>query len=199
MKRGAWILLISLTLSLSEVQSLDYREEARLIRRAYLDVLGVVPTAGELEWYCVYNTDGYSKAVDYILSSKVMKLAGEAALARKRTTLLSDEYKQAASVKLSQAKLEDIIYYLSGYKGEHSAEALRKAKLTLIAHARVYEDGDLEAIDRMSLGLMGRVTKLDEANSLLRILRCGLDVVSEEESWLNALEQLLLLEDVRSK
>lgn len=199
MKRGAWILLISLALSLSEVQSLDYREEARLIRRAYLDVLGVVPTAGELEWYCMYNTDGYGKAVDYILSSKVMKLAGDAALSRKRTELLSDEYKQAASVKLSEARLEDIIYYLSGYKGEHSAEALRKAKLALIAHARVYEDGELEAIDRMSLGLMGRVTKLDEANSLLRILRCGLDVMSEEESWLNALEQLMTFEGVTHK
>jgi hypothetical protein len=181
------------------VLALETKDEARLIRRAYLDVLGVVPTAGELEWYCVYNTDGYIKAVEYILRSSAMRLLGEAALSRKRTALLSDEYKQAASVKLSQAKLEDIIYYLSGYKGEHSAEALRKAKLALIAHARVYEDGDLEAIDRISLGLMGRVTKLDEANSLLRILRCGLDVMSEEESWLNALEQLLLLEDVRSK
>jgi hypothetical protein len=199
MRRGAWILLISLTLSLSEVLALEPKDEARLIRRAYLDVLGVVPTIDELEWYMVYNTDGYSRAIDWLLTSSPMRLAGMEDIARKRSELLSSKYMQALAVPIGRKKQEEVIYYLAGYIGERSPEALKKAKKDFIAFARVYEDGDLEAIDRMCLGLMGRVTNLDEANRLLRILGCGIDALGEEEGWLNVLEQILELEDAKSK
>jgi hypothetical protein len=194
MKRGAWILLISLTLSLSEVLPVERKDEAYLIRRAYLDILGVVPTISELEWYCEHNNDGYNKAVDYLLVSSAMRLAGDTEVAKKRALLMSNDYKQAAKVPLPEGKLDEIIKYLVNCYGDTT-----KAKELFIAYSRVYEDGDLEAIDRMALQLMGRVTSVDEANGLLRVLRCGVETLGEGEGWRNVLEQLLKFDDVRYK
>ena len=41
-----------------------------LIRRVYLDVIGVLPTTEEIDSYCVYNTNSYSMAVDFVLQNK---------------------------------------------------------------------------------------------------------------------------------
>jgi len=199
MKRGAWILLISLTLSLGEVLAGGRKDESYLIRRAYLDVLGVVPTINELEWYCVYNTDSYEKAVAWLLTRPIIRCINGEDVAKKKVLLLSKSYREQGKTLLPEGKLEDIIYYLAGYDGPRSEESLKNAKLQLISFSRVYEDGDMQALDRLAVSLMGRETSVDETNHLLRILKCGLDVVSEEESWLNTLEQLLTFEDVTHK
>jgi hypothetical protein len=194
MKRRAWIVMVAIALSLSEVLPSERKDEAYLIRRAYLDILGVVPTISELEWYCEHNNDGYNKAVDYLLGSSAMRLVGDAEVARKRAFLMSSNYKQGAKVLLPNGKLDEIIKYLVNYSGDTA-----KAKELFIRYARAYEDGDLDAIDRMALQLMGRVTTVNEANSLLRVLRCGVETLGEGEGWKNALEQLLLFDDVRNK
>jgi hypothetical protein len=194
MKRSAWIVMVAIALSLSEVLPSERKDEAYLIRRAYLDILGVVPTISELEWYCEHNNDGYNKAVDYLLGSSAMRLVGDAEVARKRAFLMSSNYKQGAKVLLPNGKLDEIIKYLVNYSGDTA-----KAKELFINYARAYEDGDLDAIDRMALQLMGRVTTVDEANRLLRVLRCGAEILGEMESWRNVLEQLLIFDDVRNK
>lgn len=186
--------MVAIALSLSEVLPSERKDEAYLIRRAYLDILGVVPTISELEWYCEHNNDGYNKAVDYLLGSSAMRLVGDAEVARKRAFLMSSNYKQGAKVLLPNGKLDEIIKYLVNYSGDTA-----KAKELFINYARAYEDGDLDAIDRMALQLMGRVTTVDEANRLLRVLRCGAEILGEMESWRNVLEQLLIFDDVRNK
>lgn len=199
MKRTICILLLFLLLSLSDLFPGDYKDDAYIIRRAYIDVLGIVPTIDELEWYCVYNKDGYDIAVEWLIARPDAKLKDVTDKEELRLALVSEKYKKEASVPVTRKKLEEIICYLAGVKWEASSELASKAKLQFIANARIAQDGDLEAIDRMALQLMSRVTNVDEANSLLRILRCGLESVSEEKAWLNTLEQLMTFEDVTHK
>lgn len=199
MKRTICILLLFLLLSLSDLFPGDYKDDAYIIRRAYIDVLGIVPTIDELEWYCVYNKDGYDIAVEWLIARPDAKLKDVTDKEELRLALVSEKYKKEASAPVTRKKLEEIICYLAGVKGKPSLELVFMAKLQFIANARAAQDGDLDAIDRMALQLMSRVTSVDEANHLLRILRCGLETVSEEKAWLNTLEQLMTFEDVTHK
>ena len=199
MKRTICILLLFLLLSLSDLFPGDYRDDSYIIRRAYIDVLGIVPTIDELDWYCVYNKDGYGIAIEWLINRPGAKLKDVTDKEKLRLVLVSEKYKKETGSVVSRKKLDEIICYLAGVAGETSIELVSKAKLQFIANARAAQDGDLDAIDRMALQLMSRVTSVDEANHLLRILRCGLETVSEERAWLNILEQLLTFEDVIHK
>jgi len=199
MKRTICILLIFLLLSSGDLFPGVYTDDAYIIRRAYIDVLGIVPTIDELDWYCVYNKYGYDIAVEWLINSPAAKLKDVTDKEELRLALVSEKYKKASGSPVSRKKLDEIICYLAGVAGETSIELVSKAKLQFIANARAAQDGDLDAIDRMALQLMSRVTSVDEANHLLRILRCGLETVSEEKAWLNTLEQLMTFEDVTHK
>jgi hypothetical protein len=199
MKRRVCVLLIFLLLSLGDMFPGDYKDDAYIIRRAYIDVLGIVPTIDELDWYCVYNKNGYDIAVEWLIARPDAKLKDVTDKEELRVILVSGKYKKASGSPVARKKLDEIICYLAGLKGDSSYQAVHNAKLQFIANARAAQDGDLDAIDRMALQLMSRVTSVDEANHLLRILRCGLESVSEEKAWLNTLEQLMTFEDVTHK
>jgi hypothetical protein len=53
----------------------DKVSESKLIRRAYIDITGVLPTVTEMEWFTVYNNDGYKLAVEFLLTDKMYKLS----------------------------------------------------------------------------------------------------------------------------
>lgn len=178
--------------------STGFKNDSRLIRKAYLDVLGTVPTAEETDWYCVYNSDGYVLAVDWLLK-KYQITHKHANLDELREFLLSTDYREASNIAIPKKKIEEIIFYVAGCKYDESLEALNKAKLRLVVIARSWDYSDLDTIDYLAYELMGRVTNKDEANSLLQALRVSLQLGDESVAWLALLEQVLKLDDVRSK
>jgi hypothetical protein len=191
--------VVFLTLTLGDIFSNSGRDESYQIRRAYIDVLGVFPTAAEIDWYCVYNEFGYQLAVEWL--SRSSRRLGEPTLSAQelKTKLLSSEYKSITRQPLPRESLDKAIFYFIGEKSSTDKAKFREAKLKFIAYARLDAVGELDAIDCMAYQLMSRTTNLKEANSLLKCLREGLELCSEEEAWLSVLEALLLLEDVRSK
>jgi hypothetical protein len=159
-------------------------DESYLIRRAYLDILGVVPTMEEISWYCEYNTDSYRVAVDWLVAK-----AHEDA--KTRIWLLSKEYREKVREPLDSKQLEKNICYLSGVEYKDDPEYLRGVKHLFVNLAKKIDDSDLAAIDVICSQLMSRVTRVAEANMLLRVLR--------EEGWDATLEKILKLEDVCNK
>lgn len=162
----------------------DVNKEARLIRRAYLDTLGVLPTKEELSWYLEYNTDGYRVAVDWLM----LKTHGDT---KTRLFLLSKEYTEKAPELMDRNVLNRNIFYLSGLEYKEGEEELLMAKKRFIELARKSADSDLDSIDLLCEQLTGRVTKVDEANKLVDLLR--------EKGWLDVLEAILLFDDTKSR
>jgi len=159
-------------------------KESQLIRRAYLDILGVLPTAEELAWYCEYNTDGYRVAVDWLVKRA-------SADNKTRRFLLSIEYRNLSAIEIKRKDLDKNIFYLSGLEYHESEAELQQAKITFIELAKKEADADLDIIDYMCNQLMSRVTKVDEANMLLGVLR--------KNGWDDTLEAILDLYDVKHK
>ena len=88
--------------------SADKLTETKLIRRAYIDMLGVLPTVAEVEWFTVYNNNGYQMVVEFLLS----KTSKE----EMRDFLLSNEYAQNNERILNIEEVMCIFLYLSGKK-----------------------------------------------------------------------------------
>jgi hypothetical protein len=159
-------------------------KESQLIRRAYLDILGVLPTAEELAWYCEYNTDGYRVAVDWLVKRA-------SADNKTRRLLLSKEYRSRGPEEIKRKDLDRSIFYLSGLEYHEGAFELKQAKSTFIELAKKEADADLDVIDYMCNQLMSRVTGVYEANTLLGVLR--------KNGWDDTLEAILDLYDVKHK
>jgi hypothetical protein len=175
-------------------------DESRIIRRAYLDVLGTVPTITEIEWYCVYNkNNSYRLAVEYLISRPGVGLKGICDKDELRKTLLSKEYREAKREQLTIKKVHEMVMYQSGLRGEASLENVLQAKIRLIENAMSDESTDSDVIDHMALQLMSRTTTMEEANMLLASLRAFRKGVSEETAWVKTLDRLLVLDDVASK
>ncbi|NBV85726.1 MAG: hypothetical protein EBS01_05575, partial [Verrucomicrobia bacterium] len=85
------------------------RKEIRKIRRAFLDVLELVPTSEEIDWYVVYNHNGYEMAVDYL----IQHVPPEKMVAT-REKLLHPNYANTGEEPLDKAILEKNVVYLSG-------------------------------------------------------------------------------------
>lgn len=156
-------------------------DESYIIRRAYLDVLGVMPTTEEIVWYCEYNNDPYTTAVDWLV-----KQADEDV--KIRIWLLSKPYKEAAKQPIDPKWLDRNLCYLSGVVYVDDPVYIHNVKLRFIELAKKASDSDLGAIDYMAYQLMSRVTHVDEANRLLGVLK--------QEGWRGVLEAILGLEDV---
>jgi hypothetical protein len=73
-------------------------KESFLIRRAYLDTVGRIPSIEEVEWYVVYN-DGYKSAVEWLdkYPDKINQYSKE--------YLLSEEYKNKKREILSDEQI----------------------------------------------------------------------------------------------
>lgn len=193
MRKGVITISVLLLLTLSDMFPKDKRDDSYIIRKAYIDTLGVFPTVEEMDWYCVYNTDGYQIAVEY-LSNKTDKNAEEV-----KNWLFSEEYQQEVKSKLTSEELDRAICYFTGEKYSADLEQKKKARLAFVAYAKLEAVSDMEVIDNMANMLMSRATKKDEANQLLACLSSAKNNMPEDAAWLEVLKTLLELEDVSNK
>jgi hypothetical protein len=178
------------------LNSLAKEDESRLIRRAYIDMLGIVPTIEEIDWYCVYNDNSYVLAVEYILEHSFYKWF--TSKSQLKVWLLSDDYKNSEKKPLTTQQINKIIVYVAGDKHEPTLENVNQSIKTIINHANKYGSSDSERIDYICSILMARESNKDEANFLLSILREQRKITTEEKSWLFVFEQILLLEDIKN-
>jgi hypothetical protein len=191
--------LVLLFLMLSSKMLTAVEDDSFLIRRMYLDVLGRVPTTEEIEWYCVYNKNGYSLAVDWALSISNNKMK-HYPKDQAKEILLSEDYKNYKKVPLSKEQLQKNIMFSVGDGDINlTEENYKNSLLKLIRFALASSDSETDAIDYICNKLMARSTNLDEANYLFRHFKDKRKSLSEEESWLSVLDQILLLPDVKMK
>ena len=66
MKRCLFLLCLMLSAAVPGAADEPFQREIRLIRRAYLDVTELLPSPEEMDWYVVYNRNGYALAVEYL-------------------------------------------------------------------------------------------------------------------------------------
>jgi len=174
-------------------------DDSFLIRRMYLDVLGRVPTTEEIDWYCVYNKNGYTLAVDWALSISDNKMRHYPKHEAKEI-LLSVEYKNYKKVPLSKEQIQkNIMFSVGGGDLPVSEENFKKSSVKLIDFALISSDSETDVIDYIANKLMARSTNIDEANYLFRYFKDKEKTLSEKEAWLSVLDQILLLPDVRMK
>lgn len=135
-------------------------DDSRLIRRAFLDILGAPPTIEEIEWYTTYNTnDGYKLAVDWLLTR-----VNHIELQEK---FLSAEYKTAEQTPLPDKLLSKIIRYQAGAPFVSDDQAIiQLAKLGIKT-----EQTPTDTIDMFALCLMARVTHVEEINLLMKVFK----------------------------
>ena len=184
MSRVVIVCCALLLFTAGDIKAIEAKDESYIIRRAYLDVLGILPTLGEISWYCEYNTDSYRVAVDWLIA----KTGDDNKL---RKLLLSKEYKEQKKTLIAKEKILENLFYLSGVPYKPGEQALLEVKALFISYSRESADTDIDAIDIMCNQLMSRASSVDEANWLLAVLRA--------DGWIKTLDSILELEDVRCK
>ena len=149
-------------------------EEARLIRRAFLDIKRVPPTPEELTWYLCYNFNPYQTAIDWLLSSD----------STMKPYFLSTKYKLSKPTKLDSNILELIIKYQAGNLNTTNEQADKMLVKISIACG---EDNITDTIDYLSFCLIARVTNTSEINLLQKLFRT---YTKEEDGYLAVLQEL---------
>ncbi len=156
-------------------------EEARLIRKAFLDIKRVPPTPDELNWYLCYNSNPYETAVNWLVSdTKNLNL---------KEYLLSEEYKLSSPYQLDKETQNAIIKYQCGNLNLSIKEA---EKLLVQISTSCGEGSVIDSIDHMSACLMSRPTTTKEINSLLKIFK---EQATEEAGYLAVLNVLKSYKD----
>lgn len=171
--------------------------ETVLIRRAHIELTGVVPSVAEMEWYQVYNKDkAYATAVDALVHRKDIHTT------RPRETLhdwlMSDEFKNA---KPQPFDVIPSLFFVVGMQHTACVNPLEilEAKKKLVQHAREATYNKDDAIDFMCNALMCRVSNLEEANQLSRRFEAVEALVGEDGAYLSVLEDILQLPDCALK
>lgn len=145
-----------------------FADDSRLIRRLYIDSLGMPPTPEELDWYTMYNKEkGYSLAVDWVTANSSNKLKGY---------YMSEDYKNKKATEIPQDILDSIVKYQVG----STCLTTRAAETQLIKNGTAIYTDTLDVIDYFCLCMMSRVTHIDEANLLIRVFK---GFKSEEEGY----------------
>jgi hypothetical protein len=166
-----------------------------IIKRAYLDVIQKIPTREEIEWYIVYNKNGYQLAVDWLVNNKQYKWNIPKEYAK--ILLLSNDYQQLPKVPLDRKQVRKNLLYVVGMDQEPTIENVETAKLSLIKMAIESGGSESEIMDYMANSLMCRNTNLEESNILSKIFKESSK--SEEATWLDILNAILEFEDVKTK
>lgn len=154
------LLLVANVLASSE----NFRREVRLIRRAYLDVTGLVPTETEIDWFLVYERTGYPLAVEFL-----MKDGPRGQFTRE--VLLSEEYRNQEERQLSREDLERNVLYLTGkFRGGIPEASFDEAAAKFIEDALLVGEGRVgESINYLVQGLVCRPCTAEEETQLTRI------------------------------
>ena len=170
-------------------------DESFLIKRAYLDTIEKIPTQSEIEWYLVYNKNGYELAVDWLIMNKNYKWNIPKEYAK--ILLLSKDYLHLPKMKLNQLQIRKNLLYVVGMNQEPTVENVEIAKLSLVKMAIESGGSETEIMDYMANSLMCRSTNLEENNSLSKIIRESSK--NENDTWLEVLNAILEFEDVKTK
>lgn len=166
--------ILLITVSTVSVLADKSTEEARLIRKAFLDIKHVPPTPAELTWYLCYNSKPYEAAVKWLIPSDSLL----------QKYFLSEQYKRSSPNKLDLSVLDFIIKYQAGDTNSN----IDKASKLLVQIAIVCgEDNTTDIIDYLSLCLIARSTNIDEINHLLKVFR---NFAREEDGYIAVLNEL---------
>ena len=173
--------------------NIDKLQEARLIRRAYIDVTGTVPTAEEIDWFVVYNEHGYELAIDHLFRKYDTKLIKE--------YLLSEGYKNQKMRSLSEQEVNRSLLYVVGMSNNIPITEIRveQAKQLLIKQAILCSDDTDGAIDYICNAMMSRTSNVQENNKLSHKFRDALALSTEEMAWKVTMEEILKIPDVCNK
>lgn len=167
------------------------KDDSYIIRRAYIHILGIVPTEEEIDWYCIYNKNSYELAIKWLVSKN--NIFQEKELPR-------ELFLTKNKILLSKPELNKIILYVSGdYDKQDTEQNIRNASLKIISNSKLTALNDLDAIDSIANKLMCRSTNISEANFLLSKLNFFLKNQNENEAWLKIFNEILNLEDVKNK
>jgi hypothetical protein len=145
----------------------DLRRDIRLIRRAFLDVTGLLPTESEIDWFVVYERTGYPAAVEYLIKNGKNPSFS-------RESLLSEAYIRQEERPLEWPELQRNVLYLAGmWNGaatELSEELFQEGARKFIADCLEWTDGRVgDTISLMVMALTCRPCTAEEETSLVRI------------------------------
>jgi hypothetical protein len=166
-----------------------------IIKRAFLDTIEKIPTIEEIEWYLVYNNNGYELAVDWLITNKNYKWNIPKEYAK--ILLLSKEYHHLPKMVLNQLQVRKNLLYVVGMDEDPTIENVEHAKLRLVKMAIECGGTETEIMDYMANCLMCRSTNLEENNVLSKIIKESSK--DENDTWLDVLNTILEFEDVRTK
>jgi len=203
MRRYFCILAVLTLIFLSRLYPGQHEDYSYSIRRVYLDVLGIVPVPHEIDWYCIYNDNGYSLAVEWVLARpRELWVPGweHMSVDDMRKSLFSDVYRRFKKMPLSRVQLNRQICYLAGetYTGDYSQVIQSRKKL--IQYALESTDNDVDAFDNLAYQLMSRVTTMLEANYLKeRLKEYRASSKDEQANWQHILDEMLGFEDIKSR
>ncbi|MEY2600297.1 MAG: hypothetical protein RLZZ142_2556 [Verrucomicrobiota bacterium] len=171
-----------------------FLQEVRMIRRAYLDTLGLLPTREELEWYLVYNQNGYSLAVNFLMQRGPVNGLDAA-------RLVSAEYRDQEERPVPKSVLKRNVAYLAGvYQGGETDELFEKASLKLIEDAMKIGEGYVSgAIDYLVQCLTCRPATLVEVNELSAIFNQVSRKSEDEVAWKTVLAHVMEMHDSKYK
>jgi hypothetical protein len=174
-------------------------DDSRLIRKAYLDLTGKLPTIQEIEWLEIYTQEPYKEAVKYlteVLKKKYKHLSPQDT----QKHLLSLSYIFQSRKPVSELELRINLLYLAGMpQHEFSDDKIHEAKLKLIKIATNPDNSDYEPMDYLANCLMSRSTTAEEANKLMKIYRNYSKYLDETSTWMIVLDEMLKFSDVRTK
>ena len=167
MRFGLLILCLLLTGTSIACSQDDLRRDIRLIRRAFLDVTGLVPTESEIDWFVVYERTGYPAAVEYLIKNGKKREFS-------REILLSDAYLRQEERPLDRVELQRNVLYLAGMLTgggtELSEELFQKGAQKFIADCLEWTNSRVgDAISLMVMSLTCRPCTAEEETSLVRI------------------------------
>lgn len=188
----AWLVLMS-TSVLGEPKTI--RTET-LIRRAYIDISGHVPTVEEIDWYCVYHqNNSYELAVDTLLSREW--ILWKQPKHQIKRMLMSPGYRDQQFVPVDMRP--QIIYIVGMGDVEPTPANVKLAKRKLIEFALMSSNNSDEVIDYMCNALMSRPSNLQEANMLSFKFSQASQILGDDVAWMEVLEDILQLDDVKNK
>lgn len=169
------------------------RREIKLIRRAFLDVTEFLPSPEELDWYVVYNRDGYPLAADYLAQKSGGKWT--------REKLLSPAYRDAPDQLVPREVLEKNIVYLAGlWRGEMSPAIFEEGCKKFIKDAlEIASENPAHAVDWMVSALTCRPASAEEENQLSAIFNKVSLKATEQEALRTVLLHILELHDCKYK
>ncbi len=192
-----WLLtLLSLWMTCATCTAADdaLHKEIRKIRRAYLDVSGLLPTPEEIDWFVVYNKNGYTLAVDHLTSK-----FPDAQWSKER--LLSKDYLEAPAEPIDRALLEKNVVYLAGLGTGEIDPFLKEAGTEkFIKDALLATDEKAsDAIDYIINQLTCRPSSADEENKFLDIFNKVSLKEDEMSAWKTVLLHVFEMRDCKYK